>query len=175
MIEAAAARLTELAAKLERDAEAGARLLLDASLAGWDAGFGLLRDRVIALLRADAAFASVARALEHLFYLHRYDETVTQRSREMGIRVALGARPVAVFRLVIGHGMVLVVVGIVLGLAGAFAATRLLTAQLFEVKPTDPAVFVAVAVALGLAGVAACVLPARRATRVDPIAALRME
>ena len=120
-------------------------------------------------------FAGVASVLSLVGLYGTLAYTVTQRSREMGIRVALGARPVAVFRLVIGHGMMLVVVGIVLGLAGAFAATRLLTAQLFEVKPTDPAVFVAVAVALGLAGVAACVLPARRATRVDPIAALRME
>lgn len=81
LLEAAAARLVEQAAKLERDAEAAARLLLDASLAGWDSGFGVLHDRMVALLRADAAFTSVARALEHLFYLYRYDETVTQQSR----------------------------------------------------------------------------------------------
>ena len=101
--------------------------------------------------------------------------TVTQRSREMGIRVALGARPRAVFRLVIQQGMMLVLAGVALGLAGSFAATRVLTAQLFAVEPTDPAVFVVVAVVLTVAGLAACVVPASRATRADPIAALRME
>ena len=101
--------------------------------------------------------------------------SVTQRSREMGIRIALGARPPVVFRMVIRQGMALVVVGIVLGLGGALMATRLLTAQLFGVKPTDPPVFVFVATALTLAGLVACVIPARRATRADPMAALRLE
>jgi putative ABC transport system permease protein len=101
--------------------------------------------------------------------------SVTQRTRELGIRMALGARPTAVFRMVVRQGMALVVVGIVLGVAGAVAATRLLAAQLFEVAPTDPAVFVFVASTLTMAGLAACVIPARRATRADPIAALRLQ
>jgi ABC-type antimicrobial peptide transport system permease subunit len=71
--------------------------------------------------------------------------------------------------------MVLVVVGSVLGVAAALAATRLLTAQLFGVAPTDPVVFVFVAIALTVAGLAACVIPAHRATKADPIAALRLE
>jgi ABC-type antimicrobial peptide transport system permease subunit len=93
----------------------------------------------------------------------------------MGIRIALGARPVSVFRLVVRHGMTLVIVGVVLGVGGALAATRLLSAQLFVVAPTDPTVFVSVVIALTLAGLLACMIPARRATRADPILALRQE
>jgi putative ABC transport system permease protein len=122
-----------------------------------------------------AGFAGVALLLSVVGLYGTLAYTVTQRSREMGIRIALGARCPAVFGLVIRQGMVLVLIGIVLGLAGALAATRLLTAQLFEITPTDPAVFVVVAIALTVAGLAACVLPARRATRADPIAALRLE
>jgi putative ABC transport system permease protein len=120
-------------------------------------------------------FAAVALLLAVVGLYGMLAYSVTQRSREMGIRIALGARPPAVFRMVIRQGMVLVVVGIVLGLAGALAATRLLTAQLFGVTPTDPPVFVFVAAALTLAGLAACVIPARRATKADPMAALRLD
>jgi putative ABC transport system permease protein len=93
----------------------------------------------------------------------------------MGIRLALGARPVAVFRLVLRQGMALVAIGVVGGAGAALGAVRLLTTQLFEVEPTDPVVFAGVGVALTLAGFVACVVPARRATRADPIAALRLE
>jgi ABC-type antimicrobial peptide transport system permease subunit len=93
-----------------------------------------------------AGFAGVALLLSLVGLYGTLAYTVTQRSREMGIRIALGARPVAVFGLVIRQGMVLVVVGVLLGIGGALAATRLLTAQLFAVTPTDPAVFAGVAV-----------------------------
>jgi putative ABC transport system permease protein len=101
--------------------------------------------------------------------------SVTQRSREMGIRIALGAQPGAVFGLVLRKGALLVAIGIVIGVGGAMATTRLLSAQLFNVEPNDPTVFTGVALALAVAGVAACVIPARRATRADPISALRIE
>jgi len=120
-------------------------------------------------------FATVALVLAVIGLYGMLAYSVTQRTREMGIRMALGARPTAVFRMVIRQGMVLVVVGILLGVGGAVAATRLLTAQLFEVTPTDPVVFVFVATALTVAGLAACVIPARRATKADPMAALRLE
>jgi putative ABC transport system permease protein len=120
-------------------------------------------------------FAAVALVLAVVGLYGMLGYSVTQRSREMGIRMALGARPAAVFRMVVRQGMVLVVVGIVLGVAAALAATRLLTAQLFGVTPTDPVVFVFVAIALTVAGLAACVIPAHRATKADPIAALRLE
>jgi putative ABC transport system permease protein len=120
-------------------------------------------------------FAAVALVLAVVGLYGMLAYSVTQRSREMGIRMALGARPTAVFRMVIRQGMALVVVGIVLGVAGAFGATRLLAAQLFAVKATDPMVFGFVAITLAVAGLAACIVPARRATKADPIAALRMD
>jgi hypothetical protein len=76
LLDAVGGCLSEQAARIERDADAAARLLLDASLAGWSAGFILLRDRIVTLVRADASFPSIARALDHLFYLYRYDEFV---------------------------------------------------------------------------------------------------
>ena len=100
---------------------------------------------------------------------------VSQRRREIGIRIALGAQPGAVTRLFVGHGMVLAGVGVAIGLAGAFAVTRLMTSLLFEVSPVDPLTYVAVSLTLFAATVLACYLPALRATRIDPIGALRAE
>ena len=101
--------------------------------------------------------------------------SVTQRTRELGIRIALGARSAEVFRLVVGEGMLLVAAGVTLGLALSLAATRLVTSMLFEVGQTDLRVFAVVTLALLGAGLAACVLPARRATRVQAMDALRSE
>ena len=101
--------------------------------------------------------------------------SVTRRSRELGIRIALGARSAEVFRLVVREGMLLVALGVALGLAGSFAATRFVSGMLFDVASTDLNVFVAVTLALLGSGLAACVLPARRATRVDAMEALRSE
>lgn len=101
--------------------------------------------------------------------------SVSQRTREMGIRLALGAQPGAIVRLVVGHGMLLVAVGVLIGLAAAFAVTRLMAALLFGVSPTDPASFVSVASLLAVVALAACYLPARLAARVDPLVALHYE
>jgi predicted permease len=101
--------------------------------------------------------------------------SVARRSRELGIRIALGARTTEVFRLVMGEGMRLVALGVALGLCGSFVATRLVSSMLFDVGRTDTNVFAAVTLALLGSGLVACMLPARRATRVDAMEALRSE
>jgi putative ABC transport system permease protein len=101
--------------------------------------------------------------------------TVTQRTQEMGIRMALGAQVSDVLRLVLKQGMVLAIVGQVIGLAGAFALTRLIRGLLFGVTPTDITIYMAVVGVLTMIAFLACYLPARRATKVDPLKALRYE
>jgi putative ABC transport system permease protein len=101
--------------------------------------------------------------------------SVSQRTHEVGIRMALGAGYRDVLRLFMGDGMKLVLLGLVIGLGGALALTRLMSSLLFGVSTTDIATFVVVGVGLTLVGVFACYLPARRATRVDPLVALRYE
>lgn len=101
--------------------------------------------------------------------------TVTQRTREFGIRVALGATVRDVLGMVVGHGLKLAGIGLVIGLAGALALTRFMATLLFEVRPTDPGVFVAVAVALAVVAVVASFVPSLRALRIRPANALRYE
>jgi putative ABC transport system permease protein len=101
--------------------------------------------------------------------------SVSQRTRELGIRLALGARAYSVQAMVLGQGLAMALVGIGLGLAGALALTRLLTTQLFEVSPSDPGVLAGAALLLASVSAVACLVPAIRATRVDPIEALRSE
>ena len=100
---------------------------------------------------------------------------VTQRTHEIGIRMALGAQAKDIFRLVVGQGMGMMALGIALGVAAALAATRLLGALLFQVKPTDAVTYTAVTALLAAIAFAACAIPARRATRIDPLAALHDE
>ena len=100
---------------------------------------------------------------------------VSQRTREIGIRMALGARRAQVEGLFVRDGLTLIAVGVVLGLAGAACVTRLLTALLFGVSPVDPATYAAVSAGLAAAALLACYLPARRAASVDPVTALRSE
>jgi putative ABC transport system permease protein len=100
---------------------------------------------------------------------------VTQRTREIGVRIALGAQWSDVMKLILRNGMFLVALGLTIGLAGALALTRLMTALLFEVSPADPLTFAAVAVCVIVAALLACYIPARRAIKVDPLVALRYE
>ena len=100
---------------------------------------------------------------------------VTQRTREIGLRMALGAQTSDVLRAVMKHGIKLIVAGITLGLGASFALTRFITDLLFGVEPTDPATLVSITLLLLAVALVACFIPARRATRVDPISALRVE
>jgi putative ABC transport system permease protein len=122
-----------------------------------------------------ACFALIALLLSAIGVYGVMSYSVEQRSQEMGLRMALGARPSDVLRLVTGHGVRLAAVGIVLGLAAAFWVTRLLESLLFGVSTTDPVTFGTIAVLLGSVALLASVIPARRATRADPMAVLRTE
>ena len=100
---------------------------------------------------------------------------VTQRTQEIGIRMALGAQRADVLRLVVRHALMLVAIGVGTGAAGALLLTRLMRGLLFDVRPGDPFTFTVVSVALATVAVAASLVPGLRATRVDPVVALRAE
>ncbi|HET6850686.1 MAG TPA: ABC transporter permease [Pyrinomonadaceae bacterium] len=122
-----------------------------------------------------SVFAALALVLAATGVYGVLSYSVSQRTHEVGIRMALGAGSRDVVRLFMGQGMRLVFVGLVIGLGGALALTRLMSSLLFGVSTTDAATFVAVGVGLMVVGVFACYLPARRATKVDPLVALRYE
>jgi len=122
-----------------------------------------------------AAFAGLALLLAGIGLYGVIAYAVTQRTQEMGIRIALGARPAQVVTLVVRQGLALTLSGVALGLAGALALSRMLEGMLFEVNATDPATFTGVTVLLTAVALLACYFPARRAARIDPMLALRHE
>src|SRR4029077_17258560 len=100
---------------------------------------------------------------------------VSQRTHEIGVRMAIGARPAEIVRMILSQGMGLALVGVIIGVATAFALTRAVKSFLFGVPPNDPATFFTVAAVLAAAALAACYLPARRAAQVDPLRPLPPE
>jgi predicted lysophospholipase L1 biosynthesis ABC-type transport system permease subunit len=131
-------------------------------------------DRKLALMLL-AGFAALALVLASLGVYSVMAHLVAFRTSEIGLRLALGASPDAMMRMVLGHARRLTLVGIVLGIAAALVVSRLMQQALFEVDPADPLIYIGVSLTLLLVAEAASFLPARRATRIDPLTALRTE
>ncbi len=136
-------------------------------------GRALGQERTNAWLVGGFALLALLLAAVGLYGVMSY--TVTQRTREVGIRLALGARPRDVLRLIVGQGMLLTLIGLGIGLGGALALTRVVENWLYDVSVTDPATFVLITLLLSGVALLACYLPARRAAKVDPMIALRYE
>jgi predicted permease len=136
-----------------------------------DQSLGQQRLNVILLV----AFGGLALLLGAIGIYGVQSYAVRQRVREIGIRIALGAQRSDVFRLVLGHGLKLVLIGICIGLAASFGLSRLMASQLFGISATDPLTFAAVAVAVAFVALLSCYIPARRAARMSPMVGLRDE
>jgi putative ABC transport system permease protein len=133
----------------------------------------LVVPRFDALLLSTFALAALVLAAVGLYGVMAW--AVSQQTRELGVRMALGATPGGVRNMVLKQALMVAGVGTAIGLVGALAGARVLTSQLFEIRPSDPVTLVSVAALLLLTAAAAAYIPARRATRIDPARALRSE
>ncbi len=133
----------------------------------------MVQPRFLSLLLATFSVIALFLAAIGIYGVMAY--SIAQRTQEIGVRMALGAQRLHVLRLVFGQGLVLLAVGTVIGLVGAFALTRLMRSLLFEITPTDPLTYSGVVGLLAVVALLACYIPARRATKVDPLVALRYE
>ena len=131
------------------------------------------RPRFLALLLT--IFAGVALFLASIGIYGVLSYSVTERSHEMGIRMALGADRGAILRMILSQGLVLAAIGLAIGIAGSIGLSRFIQSLLFGVSPTDPATYVGVTALLGVVAFFACAIPALRATRVDPLTVLHYE
>jgi putative ABC transport system permease protein len=120
-------------------------------------------------------FAALAMILAAVGIYGIMSYSVSQRRQEIGIRIALGATSQDVIRLIVRHGMLLAGIGVAIGLGAALAATRVMSTMLFAVSAMDPLIFVLIPMLLAVVALLACFVPARRATKVDPITALRCD
>jgi predicted permease len=148
-------------------------LLVEVKVMRENLALALLPARIAVSLLGALGLLGLSLAVVGIYGVISY--AVSQRTSEIGLRMALGAQPGAILRLVIGHGMKLTLLGLGLGAAAALALTRFLISLLVGVSPTDPLTFVTLAVVVSLVALLACYIPARRATRVDPVVALRRE
>jgi ABC-type antimicrobial peptide transport system permease subunit len=153
---------------LDKELPIGAMEMMDRTV--WNS---IGRPRFNALLLGASSAIALLLAVIGVYGVIAY--SVQRRTHEIGIRRALGAQTRDVLRLVLGHALSLVLGGVLIGVFGAIALTRLLTTLLYGVAPTDPATFVSVAVLLTGVALLACYVPSQRATRVDPTDALRAE
>jgi putative ABC transport system permease protein len=167
-VKAIVAAIGDQVSAIDRGQPIGAVTFLEDA---WDDAFAVERFALLLM----SVFSGIAVVIASAGIFAVVSQMVAQRTREIGVRVALGAAPRDIVRLILSHGLLLTVSGLAIGVAGALALTRVLRSLLFEVSPYDPLSFAVVSLMLVAVGVLACWLPTYRAMRIEPAVALRVE